>query len=46
MRVLLGLNIDRDEGRGSGKALAVVTCHSWPAAVPDLGGKRGETEKE
>jgi hypothetical protein len=47
IRVCHGLNTGREERRGSGKVPAAVTCHSRPAAVSDLGGKKGgETEKE
>jgi hypothetical protein len=41
------LNTGREERRRRGKAPTAVTCHSWPAAVSKLGGKKGgETEKE
>jgi hypothetical protein len=44
-RVLPGLNTGREEGRGRGKAPTALTCHSWPAVVPDLGGKKGGNGK-
>jgi hypothetical protein len=47
MMMWQGLNTSREERRRCGKAPEVVTCHSWLAAVSDLGGKKGgETEKE